>query len=233
MKHRKRDVKKSRTEYRHPTTAPLSLDAMLKLRGDLLNATLDLGCEVPAVYALSADRLKSVELSLPPVVELPSVTDILSPYLAHAYDIEVSNTPLPIAFLPHKVFDSSNMPGFEEEQQHFLQSIVFTDADRKKISEITTGQSKNIEWFNQRMGSLTASNFSSILRFVSGEQKRPEGLIRRIQNYRQRGSISASVPNVPSLKWGLKSEPVAVKNPTSLLSNLSTVICLLKLQDFV
>ena len=127
MKHRKSDIRKSRAEYVHPPTVPLNLDAILQLRGDLLNATHESGCEVPAVHALTAYRFRStVDQSLSPVAsvtELPAVTDMLSPHLAYCYDIEVSNTPLPIAFLHHKLFHSSIVAGFEE-QQHFFQSFT-------------------------------------------------------------------------------------------------------------
>ena len=221
MKLRKWDVRKSRAHCSPPAPAALNPDAVSQLRFRLLNATKESGYEVPAVYALATDRFKSgvghSVLSYAAVTNLPDVADALSPELAYCCEIEVSNYPLPVAFLQHKLFDSTKCVGYEEEKQRFIDSVVYSSAERMKISEITEGKSKNLEWYNQRMGSLTASNFGPVLRFMSSGRTKPDGLIRRIQNYRQRGLRSVPVTNVPPLRWGLKCESVAVKSYQSVI----------------
>ena len=229
MKRRKSAARKTRADYTPPAPAPLNPDAVCQLRNHLLNATVGYGCEVPAVHALSADRFTSTAneaaSSSAPVTELPDVTDMLSPHLAYCFEIEVSNCPLPVAFLQHAVFESTKCVGFEEEKQRFISSVSYSAADRAQILDITRGQSQNVEWYNQRMGSLTASNFGPILRFMSSRRSKADGLIRRIQNYRQRGLTTVPSTNVPSLKWGLSYESVALKSyqsvATSLHSNLT------------
>lgn len=214
IKQRKSVRRQSRADYKLPPPAPLNPDVVCRLRGHLLNAIPEHGSVIPAVHALSSDRFMSSDVttvSSSYVTDLPDVADMLAPSIAYSSEIEVSSYPLPVSYLHHELFDSTNCSGYEEERQRFIQSILYSDEDRKKIAEITKGQSQNCEWFNQRMGSLTASKFGAILRFMSPGGRKPDGIIRSVQNYRQRGMTTAPTTNVPSLKWGLKCESVACK----------------------
>jgi len=214
MKRRKSATRQSRADYTPPTPAPLNPDAVCHLRGCLLNAIPEHGSVIPAVHALASDRFKSSAVATPspsylPVTDLPDAVDVLSPCLAYSSEIEVTSYPLPVAYLHHKLFESTKCTGYEEESQRFIQSISYSAEDRTKIAHITESQSRNCEWFNQRKGSLTASNFAALLCFMSSGRRKVDGIIRRIQNYRQMGLISVPNTNVPSLKWGLKCESVA------------------------
>ena len=217
MKMRKSDTRKSRANFSCPAAAPLDPDTTSQLRFRLLNATKDSGFEVPAVHALSADRfamgdsLMSSSLGLS---QLPDTVDEFSHELLFCSEIEVSNCSPPVAFLPHTVFDSSKSQGFDKEKQRFIHSVSvsYSGADIRRIAEMTEGQSSNVEWFSQRMGSLTASNFARILRFMASGRSNPAGLLRQIQNYRQRGMRTVPVTHVPALRWGLKCEPLALKS---------------------
>lgn len=107
---------------------------------------------------------------------------------------------------------------FDEEKDRFIKSLKYNSEDRKKITQITEGQSQNLEWYSQRIGSLTASNFGPILRFMSVSGRKPDGLIKRIQNYRQRGMTCVPRTYVPALKWGLKCESVACKSYEAIIT---------------
>ena len=54
-------------------------------------------------------------------------------------------------------------------------------------------QNKNVEWYHERMGSLAASNFAAILRFMSGGQKSPEGLIAGVFQIIGNGVVQVSL----------------------------------------
>lgn len=202
---------KSRANFEPPPPAQLDPDLTAELRFKLLNATQNLGCCIPAVHALCSSRFEHDIIETVPNLQLPEVSDILSPELAHYSEVEIYASPFPIAYLPHKTFDSTKAVGFEEEKNRFINSVSYSKTELESICKLTVGQSKNVEWYNQRMGSLTASNFGAILRFQSSGRGRPDGLIKRIQNYTQRGMTKAPITNVASLNWGLRCEPIARK----------------------
>jgi len=153
------------------------------------------------------------------VENMPDRIDGESPVIAFAWEISVANYPVPIAFLPHKLFELCQSPGFAEEKQLFCNSIKYTADNLSKIQECTVGQSDNVEWYNQRMGALTASNFGRVLRFMRNESRKVEGLLKQVQNYAMRGMQSVPKTNIPSLQWGLKCESVAKKAYESLMRN--------------
>jgi len=112
--------------------------------------------------------------------------------------------------LPHKLFDAHICQGFETERAKFIASISYTEAERKHITDITVGQRQNCEWFRQHMGSVTASKFGSVLRFMQTDKGKVERLIKSIQNYEQRNPVRVPQTHVPSLKWGCKCEALAL-----------------------
>lgn len=69
------------------------------------------------------------------------------------------------------------------------------------IEEVTKGQSENQEWFDHRIGRITASNFASILHFRFTDKE---------ENYISKAVMGkTSKPCVPSLSFGKLHEPVA------------------------
>jgi len=101
-----RTDRKSRADYTPPAHAPLNRDAVCRLRGRLLNATLDHGCTVPAVHALSAERFGTETTPITPTTALPDVLDELSQQLAVCYEMEVGDYLLPILYFCHTNFSS-------------------------------------------------------------------------------------------------------------------------------
>lgn len=248
MKRRKRaaTATKSRADYTLPEPGSLDPDSVSHLRYRLLNAIPDCASYIPAVHALCNERFISsadqpVDINMPySVHELPPVDNILSPVLAYSSEVEVTTYPMPVAFLPHERFDSVTSLGFTEAKIQFINSVVYSNTECQKITEITAGQSNNLEWFNQRMGSLTASNFGSILRYFSAHRGKPDGLIRRIMSYQHRGLTKVPVTNIPALKWGLKCEPVArkayeahLKSSHSNATVLETGLCVNQTQPYL
>lgn len=108
------------------------------------------------------------------MTELPEFADFLSPHAAYCMEVEANIKPLPIAFLSHRLFDSSASAGFDDEKLRFIQSVSYSAAERIVISKITEGQNKNLEWYNQKMGTIMASNTASVLHFMSTDQRKTE-----------------------------------------------------------
>jgi hypothetical protein len=128
-------IKRFHMKKRKP--AALSLQEVLELRSKLLNATSSDACFVPAVHALSADRF--VSATAPPVTtSMPLIAyELDNPEIVVACEVEVDSSPFPVAMLPHKIFYSVNSPGYEQEQERFIESVRYTTSQLQTISRLT------------------------------------------------------------------------------------------------
>jgi len=183
---------------------PPSQAAVQTLREELLNATVGMGI-VPAVYALAG---KTEEM--PPVVDcMPDfAVDVCSAEIAYAHEVEVTNMPPPIAFLPHRLFPSVSSEGYTEERDRFLAEVNMAPETLPKIAEITAGQCKNIEWLRQRMGAVTSSKFGQVARCMR-LGRYSASLIKSVLGYRYWNCKTVPRTNAKSLQWGLVHEAAA------------------------
>lgn len=202
-----------------PHTEPLDPDNISELRFRLLNAGLPGGNCVPAVHALFSGRFGNASDGIPVLDHLQPSYDFLSGDIAYCCELTASSVPQPISLLPHKLFASYRSVGYEQERARFIQSVLFTEAECLQITEVTAGQSQNVEWFRQRMGSLTASRFGRILKFCAGGRGKVERLVKDVQDYESRSMTCIRTTNVPALKWGMKCEAVARKSYKCLLES--------------
>ena len=96
--------------------------------------------------------------------------------------------------------------------QEFLSRVPLYDVnDIRKIENATRGQASNPEWFRQRKGRITASNFrdvhtrvNSVISADVSSKVDCNKLLARVMGY-----IKVN-PNLPSLKHGRQIEPIAI-----------------------
>ncbi len=196
---------KDQTDTRRPPSA----EAVSTLREELIQATSHEGWLPPAVYSLDPSRFRSSQSILPPPLpDLPNTVCGLDPELAFSSETTVTTMPLPIAFLPCESFVDATATSFNAEVTSFLSSFPYSASDLDEITRATAGQSNNLEWFRQKYGSLTSSNFGRIIRYVTTRKADPDNIVRDVMNY---GAWGKPLPrtNIPSLKHGLRYESVA------------------------
>jgi hypothetical protein len=193
-----------------PSTSTITHDDIIELRSRLLNATPN-DSYLPATYALASLTAKQNDTTnaVVGIHQLPAICSPLSPDIAYSFECTVTACPQPISFLPHLLFDSTNSPGFIDEKNRFISSVTFSSSDIALIRTKTVRQSADMEWYRQRMGAITASNFARTLRFMQSSKAKPDSLLRTIQNYAMRGKTKVSTTKVKSLNWGQKFEHVA------------------------
>ena len=100
---------------------------------------------------------------------LPDVAGEFEEELVHSQEVTVTSIPTLIAFLPHQTFTSVNDDGFDKEVDSFLQKVKYSENDRNQTEMITRGQNQNLEWFSQRMGSVTSSVIGEVHRLANGD----------------------------------------------------------------
>jgi hypothetical protein len=183
------------------------LNAILELRDSLFQATHHIGRYVPAVHALQPGRFREGPATLPDLQEtLPSVMlDFDLPYSA---EIDCTSTPSPIAFMPLPDIRSDDTD-LTDAKARFLSNLQYPDAAYLQIEEMTRGQSKNISWYQQRMGSITSSMISDIHRFMKGAKINPDRIVQKSMAYKLRTIKVPPKVTVESLKWGLEYEDLA------------------------
>ncbi|XP_077552317.1 uncharacterized protein LOC144166675 [Haemaphysalis longicornis] len=92
---------------------------------------------------------------------------------------------------------------------HFELKVPLTATERTNLCERTVGQSKNPEWVKERVGRLTASNFSRVLKCV-----KPESLVKDILYPKKHSTLHPDDPRV----YGLKNEALAVEAYEKLMT---------------
>ena len=139
-------------------TAPTP-DEIMDLRHNLFSAMPSHGVHVPAVHALNPQHYRdpSTIIITPPISHLPDQCDFLDPSIAPSLEVDVEWKPLPISLTPTQNIVDSNC-SVEDKQELVLNALQYNDGERAEVERLTRGQSTNIEWFYQRMGSITASN---------------------------------------------------------------------------
>ncbi|KAI8509486.1 hypothetical protein Bbelb_133340 [Branchiostoma belcheri] len=180
---------------------PPTKDEVLQLRGDLIDATLPLGIILPAVNALHASRFGPIKGSKGPVA-LPDKVCELDASLAPAAFCEVSTgpplPPLPVALHP-QVRDKNNIEDFR-----------FTDQECHLVEQATRGQSKNVQWYKQRMGAITSSVAFDISQSYLPHSRASKN--RLANGCLHADCISLTKPpetKVESLRYGTEKEKVA------------------------
>ena len=91
--------------------------------------------------------------------------------------------------------------------QELAQSI--SHAQASNLSLMTTQQSDSSNWFEHRIGRITASHMHDVMRY-SG-RKYPTSIVKSVMQY------SKVNPNVAALKWGREHEPAARRQYSSLM----------------
>ena len=97
-------------------------------------------------------------------------------------------------------------------------SLTLLRNDRCQIEIETRGQSKNMKWFQHRRGSVTASRFSDIRRFMHGARISEQRLVEEVLGTKYKTMAFPTCPNKPSLKWGLANEAKAKAKYKELMS---------------
>jgi hypothetical protein len=223
----RRNEKQGRSQLKtiaNAVAAP-SVNSLQVLESRLLNATIGQGV-VPAAHAIS-EKFPTQNCSPVSISELPDkATDAENPEIVYAFEMVVDDLPNPVAFLPHQLFASVKCSGYEEEKDRFIRSIRYDSRQLAQITKITEGQNKNIEWYRQRMGSLTASNFGQVLRCAQRDTH-TASLIRSIQGYAFRNCSRIPQATAKSLQWGISHECDA-RRLYEFLSEKTTVafVCL-------
>ena len=165
------------------------------LQSALAQATEHLGIYVPAVHVLSRGNFPIGPV--PPPNATTSLPDSMSqddPRLLPVDLEEVESLPLPIAL----------------RGPNISQSVLLSDEDRSSVEKATRGQSTNVEWFRQRMGSITASSMAAVCRACQPKSRADKGrLADRILSLHLSHMREPKLPNKDSLKWGHMNEDKA------------------------
>ena len=114
-----------------------------------------------------------------------------------------------------EAFSYNNTKSVAENVTNFKSQISkLTDKERLLIHDNTVGQADNEEWFVQRKGRLTASNFHRICTRTETLQNKedvdPKNLVSSLLGY-------TKIPNTPALKHGKSMEIHAKKKYLSLM----------------
>ncbi|XP_069102920.1 uncharacterized protein [Argopecten irradians] len=203
-------------------------DDVLDLRVNLFTATHHLGQYCPAVHILNCNRFKQHNDTLPFVeTVLADNLEEHSHSIAYSCEITVASTPIPIYDLCRRLsLEESNLDAI-------VSKITYSQSDRDKIELLTRGQSENLEWFEQRKGSITGSNFGKVLRVVEKNTLPCKSLITDCVGYKFPKVVKT--PSVSSLQWGLTKESVAkadfLKKYTCHHHNLDIKECGLQIHE--
>lgn len=182
----------SQTRQQQPTSQQI-----MKLRGDLFKATQHLGVHVPAVHVLTPKNFPSDNPEPPQYVHcLPEQLSWSDPRLLPTIQVAVTSKPLPVALLP-----SEGMSVNE-----FMQSVHFSDEQRAEVERITRGQRETLEWYHQRMGSITSTKIHEIIKFCAGNKIDVNRLVKGVIGSQQQMTAVPRMPNKESLKWGIVNE---------------------------
>ena len=199
-------------------------ESVKELRAGLFAATHKLGFHVPAVHALQMprffyhhDRTQSCH-KVPVVACMPALLHDLSARIAVNQEIAVCSFPTPIA-LVGACSSPPTMP-LALAVDKLIESLRFSDDDIATIEAITRGQSSNINWYHQKMGSVTASAFGNVVKFMTGSKVSEERLVSAcIDAEHDRLSIPPR-PKKPALKWGVVNEQKAREKCSESMSKV-------------
>ena len=142
-----------------------------------------------------------------PVIDLPNIVGQDDARLVPSHFESVTSTPMPIA-------DMIMTAPFEDVEA----SLTLSRNDRCQIEIETRGQSKNMKWFQHRRGSVTASRFSDIRRFMHGARISEQRLVEEVLGTKYKTMAFPTCPNKPSWKWGLANEAKAKAKYKELMS---------------
>ena len=180
-------------------------ERVLCLRHDVLQASVG-AATPPIVHGIDMARVRPSDQALQVVCissQLPNVCEMQTSNIAINQEITVATTPLPIAQIPHQVFNNVFEEGFTDAKLSFYQkaSEPLSTENLQLIDKLTLGQSSNNEWYAQRKGSLTSSKFSIAL---YGTRRAQIKLIHETINGKR------TFKNLPlPMKWGRMNEDLA------------------------
>ena len=180
--------------HRRTEVHPVSLQESLLLRQDIFNANM----ETPMPTAASVLTPSNFGSSGSPPLAHDSLPDFLcenDPRLVPSTIISARTRPLPLADMPLQ-----GSPAALEANMRFSYEEVCN------IETDTRGQHNNVNWFQQRRGSLTASNFSDFRRFTQGAKISEERLVTEVLGKRVKYMKVPKCPNKDCLKWGHTGE---------------------------
>ncbi len=181
-------------------------DEVLQLRAGLFAATQHLGVHVPAVHALQPARFREDTVCPPVVNTLKDRFLELDADIVPAAEITVESQPTPVAFIPCHNFHSTHDIGYEEEKTSFLRKLDYSETERVDIEMMTRGQNEVMDWYKQRMGSVTSSISYQVKRLMAGARILPERLVDQCMGYKHRHLTKPPRPGRESLKWGCEHE---------------------------
>ncbi len=96
-----------------------------------------------------------------------------------------------------------------------------TSNERAQVEEITRGQSSNVEWHRQRMGSITSTSMNRIHRFTTQDTKiKASSLIKTSLPPQRKITSVPKMPRKDCLKWGKTHEPEAIKRYMSVMGKV-------------
>lgn len=191
-----------------PNVEPPDIQAILQLRAGLFKATMDKGDFVPAVHALQPHRFRKDAQEKPFTTHiLPDIVYENDHLLAPAFQITAKQYPLPIALLPRPSSEDSLL----QCTINFMDQIVYSEDDRREIEKITRNQSDNIEWYKQRMGSITTTQVRDIVAWTEKGKINVHRLIEKSLSGFAQHLQHAPKPMNQATKYGLKKEPLARK----------------------
>lgn len=189
---------------------PPNKDAILELRAGLFAATHHLGVTIPAVHALQPNLYQTAPPSPPFAAQtMPPILNELSHYIVPNSEVSVHSKPTPVALYNEYKTILSSSDVSQEAKERFINSLQYNAEDLIHIEEITRGQSLNIEWYKQRMGSVTSSVFGEVRRFMDGHKISASRLIKSCIGLQNKNLSVPPKPKKAALKWGVANEATA------------------------
>ena len=178
---------------------PPSIQSILKLRQGIFNATSHNGM-VPAGTSIMTSKLFGGPTQNPAPV-IPHLPDVLTeddPRIQPARVVSATRKIMSIADIPFQ-------PPFHIEKA----DLQLSYEEREQIELETKGQEDTLEWYQQRCGCLTASNFCDYRRFIEGARISESRMIKMALGERCKYMTRPTCPNQASLKWGHSNEDKA------------------------
>lgn len=188
-------------------TNPPRYDDILNLRASLYDATHHLGQCFPAVHVLNTDRFRTEQPLVPNGAQyLPDCLPFDSEQIAYSLDVEVRSTPTSVFRLERNKFSDTSSLDYKLESERFYNSAKTMNIDFEELNKLTLGQANNSEWHEQRRGSITATKFSSVVRWAKNKKSKCEDLVEGIIG---NDNSFDKLKNVSAIKWGRKNESKA------------------------
>ena len=93
-------------------------------------------------------------------------------------------------------------------------SLVLTEDDRSRIELYTRDQRNSDEWYQQRQGRLTASDFHKV--YAIQQQTNPTTVVRWLLSM-------PNIDHIPAIRWGADHEDVARQDNINEMSSTLNV----------